>query len=226
VIHVKGVAVMMRLYQVEWCPYCHRVRAKLTELGLDYEAVNVAASGEGRAEVKGLTGGNAVPVLVDGGEVISDSGKILSYLEENYRAEPEELKLHRRELSPTVYGSTSLSPGEAVGRLRAALLKEGIEVLDELDLSPLLDREGVYKVLLAADREFLELSFAANPGAAALAVLKIAVYQEDGSTRIDAVEPEKAAQQIRDPRVNDRGLELRKLLIRIVKSLKREGVGI
>lgn len=57
----------MKLHQVEWCPYCHRVRAKLTELGVDYEAVNAAASGEKRGEVRKLTGGNAVPVLVDGG---------------------------------------------------------------------------------------------------------------------------------------------------------------
>jgi glutaredoxin len=30
----------MRLYQAEWCPFSHRVRAKLTELGIDYEIVN------------------------------------------------------------------------------------------------------------------------------------------------------------------------------------------
>jgi glutathione S-transferase len=31
----------MRLYQAEWCPFSHHVRAKLTELGVDYELVNV-----------------------------------------------------------------------------------------------------------------------------------------------------------------------------------------
>lgn len=213
---------MMKLYQVEWCPYCHRARAKLTELGLDYEAVNVAASGEERAEVRKLTGGSAVPVLVDGEEVISDSGGIISYLEENYRADPGKLGLHRRELSPTVYGSPSLSPDETLGRLREALAGEGIQVLEELDLSPITGREGAYKVLLATDAEFLRLAAMANPGAAALALLKVAVYEEGGETRVDAVEPEKAAQQVRDPALNERGLELRELLIRVVKSLERE----
>ena len=33
----------MRLYQAEWCPFSHRIRAKLTELGVDYELVNVPA---------------------------------------------------------------------------------------------------------------------------------------------------------------------------------------
>ena len=43
----------MRLYQAEWCPFSHRVRAKLTELGIDYEIVNVSASGKRRAELEG-----------------------------------------------------------------------------------------------------------------------------------------------------------------------------
>ena len=29
---------MIKLYQAEWCPFSHRIRAKLTELGIDYEA--------------------------------------------------------------------------------------------------------------------------------------------------------------------------------------------
>jgi uncharacterized protein (DUF302 family) len=187
--------------------------------------VNVAASGEGREEVRGLTGGSAVPVLVDGEEVVTDSGRIVSYLEENYGGDPSELRLHRRELSPTVYGSTSLSPDEAVGRLREALGREGIEVLGELNLSALAGREGAYRVLIASDAGLLRLAAEASPGAAPLALLKVAVYEEGGETLVDAVEPEKAAQQIRDPRVNDRGLELRKLLIRVVKALEREGAG-
>ncbi len=76
-------------------------------------------------------------------------------------------------------------------------------------------------VLIAADREFLRLAAEANPGAATLALLKIALYEEDGLTRVDAVEPEKGAGQIRDPEVNDRGLGLRKQFIRVIKALER-----
>jgi glutaredoxin 3 len=32
------------LYQAEWCPYCARVRSKLTDLQLDYKNVNVPRS--------------------------------------------------------------------------------------------------------------------------------------------------------------------------------------
>jgi len=211
----------MKLYQAEWCPFSHRVRSKLTELGIDYEVVNVPASTEKREELEEVAGTRAIPVLVDGGRVISDSGEAISYLEHKYEADPEELTLHRRELSPTVYGTLPLGVDEAAGRLREALQEVDIEVFEELDLSPILGRGRAYKVLLAVDREFVRLAAEVNPGAATLALLKIAVYEEDDLTRVDAIEPEKGAGQIRDSKLNDRGLELRKRFIKTIKALER-----
>ena len=215
---------MVKLYQAEWCPFSHRIRAKLTEFGVDYEAVNVSASAEKRTELKEITGNSTIPVLVDGEKVFSDSSEILSYLEEKYEADPEELRLHQRELSPTIYGTLPLPIDEAVGQLREALQEADVEIIDELDLSSLLDGERTYKVLLAADRTFLQLAASANLDAATLALLKVAVYEEDGVTRVDAVEPEKAAAQVRNSEVNERGLELRKRYIRTIKALERAGV--
>jgi glutaredoxin/uncharacterized protein (DUF302 family) len=217
---------MIKLYQAEWCPFSHRIRAKLTELGIDYEAVNVSASAEKRAELKEITGNSIIPALADGEKVFSDSSKILSYLGEEYESGPEELKLHKRELSPTIYDTLPLSIDETVGRLREALQEAGVEIIDELDLSSLLDGERAYKVLLATDREFLQLAAGANLGAATLALLKVAVYEEDGETRVDAIEPEKAAAQIRNSEVNERGLELRKRFIRVIKALKHANTGV
>ena len=74
------------------------------------------------------------------------------------------------------------------------------------------------------ESEFMRLAFEATLGAAALALLEIAVYEEDGLTRVDAIEPEKGVGQIRDPEVNDRGLELRKRFIRTIKALERSNV--
>jgi glutaredoxin/uncharacterized protein (DUF302 family) len=211
----------MELYQAEWCPFSHRVRAKLTALGVNYELVNVPASPKKRREVEKVAGTTAIPVLVDGERVISDSNEAISYLEQKYAADPDELELHGRELSPTVYGTLPFEVDEAARRLREALREADIEVLEELDLTSSLGRRGTYKVLIAADLEFLRLAAEANPGAATLALLKIAVYEEDGSTRVDAVEPEKGAGQIRDPQLNDRGLELRKRFIKTIKDLER-----
>ena len=211
----------MRLYQAEWCPFSHRVRAKLTELGVSYEVINVSASAKHREELEEVAGTKAIPVLVDGERVISDSDEAISYLDQMYSMDPEELKLHRRELSPTVYGTLPFGVEEATGRLREALQKDGIEVLEELDLSPFQERKEPYKVLIAVDPEFIRLAAEANAGAATLALLKIAVYEENALTRVDAIEPEKGVGQIRNPELNDRGLELRKRFIRTIKALER-----
>jgi glutaredoxin/uncharacterized protein (DUF302 family) len=211
----------MKLYQAEWCPFSHRVRAKLTELGIDYELVNVPASSNKRRDLEKVAGTTAIPVLVDGQNVISDSDEALSYLDRKYAAKPDALELHHRELSPTVCGTLPFGVDEGIARLREALAEADIEVLQELDLSSALGRQRAYKVLIAADLEFLRLAAEANPGAATLALLKIAVYEEEGSSRVDAVEPEKGVGQIRSPQLNDRGLELRKRFIKTIKSLER-----
>jgi hypothetical protein len=44
-------------------------------------------------------------VLVEGERVITDSSEAITYLEQTYETDPDELELHRRELSPTVYGT-------------------------------------------------------------------------------------------------------------------------
>jgi glutaredoxin 3 len=217
---------MIKLYQAEWCPFSHRIRAKLTELGIDYEAVNVSASAEKRAELKEITGNSTIPVLADREKVFSDSSEILSYLEEEYGTDLEELELHQRELSPTIYGASPFAIDETLARLREALQEADVEIIDELDLSSLLDGERAYKVLLAVDREFLQIAAGANLRAATLAVLKVAVYEEAGETRIDAIEPEKAAAQIRSSEVNERGLELRKRFIRVIKALTHANMGV
>jgi hypothetical protein len=97
-------------------------------------------------------------------------------------------------------------------------------VLEELELSSYTGRERPYRVLVAVDPEFMRIASEATPGSAALALLETAVYEEDGLTRVDAMEPEKGAGQIRDPEVNDRGPELRKRFIRTIKALQRSSL--
>jgi glutaredoxin 3 len=121
---------MIKLYQAEWCPFSHRIRARLTELGIDYEAVNVSASAEKRAELKEITGNSTLPVLADGEKVFSDSSEILSYLEEEYETDPEELELHHRELSPTIYGASPFAVDETLARLREALQEANVEIIE------------------------------------------------------------------------------------------------
>jgi glutathione S-transferase len=72
------------LYQAEWCPYCARVRAKLTDLQLDYKNVNVPRAHGERGIVKEVSGQTSIPVLVDGDVILDDDDNIIPYLEKTY----------------------------------------------------------------------------------------------------------------------------------------------
>lgn len=69
------------LYQFTNCPFCLRVRTKLDSLGLKYEKVEVGRNNKPAIVVE--TGGT-VPVIDIDGKVISDSKRIIKYLEENF----------------------------------------------------------------------------------------------------------------------------------------------
>lgn len=72
------------LYQAEWCPYCARVRKKLTDLLLDYTIVNEPHSHSEREATKAVSGQTGIPVLVDGDVVLDDDDDIIPYLEQKY----------------------------------------------------------------------------------------------------------------------------------------------
>jgi glutathione S-transferase len=72
----------MDLYQAEWCPHSHKVRQRLTELGLDFTARQVPAEPDDRAAMVHATGTNEIPVLVtDDGEMLEGEDAILPWLE-------------------------------------------------------------------------------------------------------------------------------------------------
>ncbi len=73
------------LYQAEWCPYCARVRSKMTDLLLAYKVVNVPRDRSLRNVVEEVSGQTGIPVMVDGDVVIADDDdKIVAYLEKTY----------------------------------------------------------------------------------------------------------------------------------------------
>jgi glutathione S-transferase len=76
----------MVLYQAEWCPYCGRVRKKMTDLLLDYTIVNVSHSHAQRELVKEVSGQTSIPVLVDGAVILDDDDDIIPYLDKKYGA--------------------------------------------------------------------------------------------------------------------------------------------
>jgi glutathione S-transferase len=86
---------MLELYQAEWCPSSRRVRARLTELGVDWVARHVEAEADDRARLRERTGASTIPVLVtEDGEAIAGDRDILAWLGEHYE-EPPEARRHR-----------------------------------------------------------------------------------------------------------------------------------
>ena len=86
---------MLELWQTEWCPASQRVRARLTELGVDYVVRQVPVDRERRVELHARTGGSSIPALVTPeGEIVTSEGAIRSYLD-THLAEPPDVEAHR-----------------------------------------------------------------------------------------------------------------------------------
>lgn len=77
----------VELYELDGCPFCAKVKDKLTDLDLEYESHMVPSSKAERDEVAEVSGQRGVPVLVDedhGVEGMPESDDIVAYLEETY----------------------------------------------------------------------------------------------------------------------------------------------
>lgn len=85
---------MLELYQSEGCPYCSKVREKLSELGTSYVIHNPRLPGDEGGDVTNeithaeLTAGgeDQIPFLVDTerGVRMYESDDIIEYLEQQY----------------------------------------------------------------------------------------------------------------------------------------------
>lgn len=74
----------MKVYNIDPCPYCEKVRFALDHLGLSWDEVKVDPAD--RSAVQALSGQPLVPVLDDGGRVVADSTQILDYLAREHDA--------------------------------------------------------------------------------------------------------------------------------------------
>lgn len=80
---------MLELWQAEWCPHSHAVRQRLTELGLDFVARQVAAEKEDRPDEM------EIPRLVtEQREVLSGEEQILPWLDKHFD-ERDDARRHR-----------------------------------------------------------------------------------------------------------------------------------
>jgi glutathione S-transferase len=65
----------------DWLCRCGTVARRLRRDGIEFDEVRVAMRKRDRPEIEAVSDQRWVPVLVDGEDVISDSHRILEYLE-------------------------------------------------------------------------------------------------------------------------------------------------
>jgi glutathione S-transferase len=77
---------LIRLYRAHWSTNCERVALALAHKRIDVESALISYSD--RSPVEQISGQPLVPVIVDDDAVISDSTRILRYLEDRYPEPP------------------------------------------------------------------------------------------------------------------------------------------
>ena len=86
---------MLELWQTEWCPASSRVRARLTELGVDYVVRQVPVEKSERTALREASGTDTIPVLVTGHRpALVGEAAIRAYLDRNL-TESNDANAHR-----------------------------------------------------------------------------------------------------------------------------------
>ncbi|HET8979644.1 MAG TPA: glutaredoxin domain-containing protein [Solirubrobacteraceae bacterium] len=85
----------LELWQTEWCPASHRVRQRLTELGLSYTAHQVPVAREDRSEMEQMTGHRMIPVLCAAEQILAGEEAILAFLSGHFTENPGVADAHR-----------------------------------------------------------------------------------------------------------------------------------
>jgi glutaredoxin/uncharacterized protein (DUF302 family) len=181
---------MITLYQTEWCPYCHRVRQTLTELGLTYTAVSVPYANEDRVELLAIAGQAGVPVLTDGDKVYGDSDEIIAYLRATYPA-PEDAEEHAAHGAWRATTTVSLAPRAALARLKELLEEKGFLVVAQIRGSKISERlPHEYVVLQVSVPVAAVKTLDVDPLAPVAMMIPIAVVPtEDGNSVVASADP-------------------------------------
>lgn len=130
---------LLRLYDMENCPYCRLVREALTELDLDAEICPCPKEGERfRPEVVELGGKAQFPYLVDAntGVEMYESLDIISYLFETYGKRPVPLKWRAGKLQTLGSMLASAPRMSSAGKAKPGVEPEYLLELYSFESSP------------------------------------------------------------------------------------------
>ncbi|MBT3223108.1 MAG: DUF302 domain-containing protein [Proteobacteria bacterium] len=217
---------MVKLYHLEQCPSCSRIRQALQSRGLSYESIPVAKLGAERTELLALDGVESpeVPVLVDGDVVIRDSELILEYLDEHY---PNSF------LRDPHYGLTRKLHGvafsDAIPLVKEALATEGFGVLTEIDVRKTLKTKievdfRNYVILGACNPKLAYQALSEEPGIGLLLPCNVVVTEEDdGTALVSAIDPRAMFQVVKRSDVEPLAWEVGDKLRRVLAAIQFRG---
>jgi len=121
----------------------------------------------------------------------------------------------------TLTTSTDLAFADAVDRVREELAAEGFGVLCEIDVQATLEAKlGVerepYLILGACNPPLAHAALETEPELGVLLPCNVIVYQEDGHTRISAVDAEQMLSIVGNDQLADTAGEVRRRLSAVV----------
>lgn len=211
---------MITLYQTEWCPYCHRVRQALTELGISYMIVNVPAANEDRVELLAIAGQDGVPVLTDGDKVYGDSDEIIDYLRATYPA-PEDADENAAMGAWRAAMMVSLAPRAALARLRELLEEKGFMILAQIKGPKINDRLPKEYVILQVTVPVAAVkAMDVDPLAPVAIMFPIAVIPtEDGKSVVASADPVGQVWLYGEPDLNRVQAAVKKRLAEVLSEI-------
>jgi glutathione S-transferase len=177
---------MITFYQLEWCPDCHTVRQVLTELGLTYTTVNVAADREQRPDVMAVSGQSGVPLLEDGTDVYVGAGEIVAHLRDTYPA-PTDSAEHAKRGAWRLSRALAAPPRDALARVKELLAGKEFVVVAELPgpaVDPRLPAE--YTLLQVSLPAASARAYEVDERAPAAMLLPVSVAPRDGGGSVVA----------------------------------------
>ncbi len=210
----------MKLFQREACPSCTKVRGWLGRHNMSYEIVNVEKLGNQRQELIDMGMPVAVPLLQDGDTNISDSEKIIAYLEEQYGTE---------DFGDPIYGLTKnlgqVGFSETRVKVETALKEAGFGVLTEIDVKSTLKKKidvdfKPYLILGACNPKLAHEALKAEPGIGLLLPCNLVISQDsNGDIIVSAIDPMKMMMPVERDEMKPFAMQVRKLLVQAISSL-------
>ena len=125
----------------------------------------------------------------------------------------------------TISGTTPLPFADAVARVRETLKEEGFGVLTEIDVQATLraklgEELEPYLILGACNPPYAHRALALEPELGSLLPCNVAVYVQDGETRVSAVDPAVMLGIVGNPELGPIAEEIRGKVERAVHRVR------